>query len=99
MAFLVKIEPEARRDIQEGIKWYNEQQTGLGRKFHEAVKTHIKKLQINPFYQVRYEEVHCLPLKNFPYMIHFTIDKIKRLVIIHGVFNTLRDPDTWKERI
>ncbi|REL37584.1 hypothetical protein DYD21_07285 [Rhodohalobacter sp. SW132] len=99
MAFSIKIEPEARRDIQEGIDWYNEQQAGLGREFHSAVKFHFKKLQANPFYQVRYEKVHCLPLKNFPYMIHFTINEIERHVIIHGVFNTFRDPGIWRERI
>lgn len=99
MAFTIKIEPEARHDIQEGINWYNEQQAGLGRKFHKTVKNYIKKLQMNPFYQIRYDEIHCLPLKNFPYMIHYTINESGQQVIIHGVFNTFRDPNIWKQRI
>lgn len=99
MAFTIKIEPEARNDIQEAIDWYNEQQTDLGRVFHAAVKDHIITLQTNPYYQVRYDDVHCLPLKNFPYMIHFTINESGQQVKIHGVFNTFRDPGVWKERI
>lgn len=98
MVYSIKIDPEARSDIQEGIDWYNEQQAGLGKKFHAAVKAHINKLQTNPFYQVRYDEVHCLPLKNFPYMIHFTIDETEQHLTIHGVFNTFRDPGVWKKR-
>ena len=99
MAFTIKIEPEARNDIQEAIDWYNEQQTGLGRVFHAVVKDHIITLQKNPYYQVRYDDVHCLQLKNFPYMIHFTINESGQQVKIHGVFNTFRDPGVWKERI
>jgi len=51
-----------KQDIQHGINWYNEQQPGLGRTFHAAVKHHLEKLRINPFYQVRYDDIHCLPL-------------------------------------
>jgi hypothetical protein len=36
MAFILKIEPEAKLDIQEGIDWYNEKETGLGRTFHAS---------------------------------------------------------------
>ena len=38
MIFTIKTEPEAHQDIQEGINWYNKQQSGLGRKFHTQVK-------------------------------------------------------------
>ena len=63
MKVTIKIEPEARLDIQEGIAWYNEQQSGLGKGFHASVKTHLKKLQARPFYQVRHSKVHSLSLK------------------------------------
>lgn len=72
MPFTIKIEQEAEHDIQQGIKWYNEQESGLGRSFHMAVKQHSEKLRINPFFQIRYDDIHCLPLKRFPYMIHYT---------------------------
>ena len=98
MPFTIKIEPEAKHDIQEGIDWYNKQQPGLGREFHAAVKKHLKKLQTNPYFQIRYEEVQCLPLTTYPYMIHFTINEQQQKVIVHAVFNTLRNPAIWKER-
>ncbi len=34
MTYRLKIEPEARLDIQEGINWYNSRQEGLGKRFH-----------------------------------------------------------------
>ena len=98
MVFKIEIEPEAHQDIQEGIDWYNEQQAGLGRSFHAEVKTTFKKLKSNPFFQVRYDEVRCLPLKKFPYMLHFTISEQDKLVVVRAVFNTARDPKIWKNR-
>ncbi|MEQ6120503.1 type II toxin-antitoxin system RelE/ParE family toxin [Reichenbachiella sp. MALMAid0571] len=98
MAYKIKAEPEAHDDIQEGIDWYNEQKPGLGRKFHAEVKTYFKKLKTNPFFQVRYDDVHCLPIKKYPYMIHFTIDEENKIVTVKAVFNTSKDPKKWKKR-
>lgn len=98
MHFTIRIEPETGEDIQEGIDWYNEQQTGLGKEFHTAVKVHFNKLQTNPFYQIRYGNVRCLPLKKYPFMIHFTIDEESKVVVVHAVLNTSRDTKTWKAR-
>lgn len=98
MAFDIKIEPEAHQDIQEGIDWYNEQQPGLGRTFYEEVKDAFKRLQTHPFFQIRYDKVRCLPLKSYPYMIHFTVDEQEKRVIVRAVFNMSRDPGIWKKR-
>lgn len=98
MAFKIRVEPEALEDIQEGIQWYNEQKSGLGKKFHIQVKTYFNKLKTNPFFQIRYNNVHCLPIKKYPFMIHFTIDEENKTVIVHAVFNTHQDPKIWKER-
>jgi len=96
MSFTIKIEPEARVDIQEGINWYNKLEPGLGKRFHEAVKICLDKLRINPYYQFRYENVRCLPMKKYTYMIHFTMEENK--VVIQAVFSTHRDPGIWQER-
>lgn len=96
--FKIKIEVEALQDLQEGIDWYHKQQNGLGRKFHHAVKTSFNKLKVNPFFQIRYDQVRCLPLKKYPYMIHFTVDEKDKVVVIRAVFNTAIDPKTWTKR-
>jgi toxin ParE1/3/4 len=98
MTFKIKVDPEALDDIQENINWYNSQQPGLGKRFHKEVKSYFNKLKSNPFFQVRYDDVHCLPLKKFPYMIHYTINEKDKLVIIHAIFNTSRDPKIWGKR-
>jgi len=98
MLFTIRIEPEAYEDIQEGFDWYNEQQAGSGKKFHAAVNASFDKLQKNPFYQIRYDNVRCLPLQKYPYMIHFTVNETNTLVLVHAVMKTFRDPKNWIER-
>jgi len=74
------------------------QQAGLGRKFHAEVKAAFKNLKTNPFFQERYDGIHCLPLKKFPYMVHFSIHEQDQLVIVRAIFNTSIDPKAWKNR-
>lgn len=94
-----KIERLAIKDIQEAIDYYNSKQKNLGKKFHTEVKKYFTAIQKNPRYQIRYENVRCLPLKKFPAMIHFTFDEKTNLVIIRAVLNTHLDPEkNWKIR-
>lgn len=95
MAYKIKIEPDARLDIQEAINWYNAQQKGLGKNFHSAVLSHFDNISKNPHYAVRYDHVHCLPLKKFPFMVHFTVDDAKKIVTVRAVFHTSLNPDKW----
>ena len=98
MSFTLVIDPRAVRDIQEAIDYYDEQQAGLGARFEAALNKHLLTLEKNPFFRIRYDEVHCLPVKQFPYMVHFTIDQDKQVVAIRAVFHTSIDPERWKGR-
>lgn len=96
--FNVVIEPVALSDIQEAIDYYDSQEIGLGEEFENKLNQYLVKLRLNPFYQTRYDDVHCLPLKRFPYMIHFSIEEESNLVNVRAVLNTARNPNIWKGR-
>lgn len=96
MAYKLKIEPLAKWDIQQEIHYYNNQQKGLGKRFHSEIKTYFTAIKANPFYQIRYDNIHCTPLKTFPAMIHYTINEAAKLIIVRAVINTHRNPNkTW----
>lgn len=80
MRYRIRIETDAQEDIQSAIDWYNQQKKGLGREFHTAIKDAFEKLKINPAFKIRYKNIHCLPVKKYPFMIHFTIDDLSKLV-------------------
>ena len=98
MNYSIRIDIDAQNDLQEGIRWYNKRAHQLGKVFHARIKKHFASLKINPFYQVRYEDVRCLPVLKFPYMIHYTIDESKKIVTVRAVFHTSQEPKRWHER-
>jgi hypothetical protein len=98
----VIILPIARTDIQNAIKWTTmmQQSIGLGRSFQAELNAHllISPAKRFPFFQNRYEEVRCLPLKKFPFMAHFTVNEKAQQVVIHAVFHTSLHPKAWKRK-
>ncbi len=98
MAFTLVIDPRAIRDIQEAIDYYDEQQAGLGKRFEAVLNKHLLTLAKTPLFHIRYDDVRCLPVKKFPYMVHFTVDETQQVVTVRAVFHTSRDPKNWKKR-
>lgn len=94
--FEVKIHDRAISDIWNGFYYYEEKQKGLGIKFNKSVFVAFESLKLNPFYQIRYGTFRCLPLKRFPYMIHFEVDEGKKVVSVYAVINAYLNPqDSW----
>jgi len=99
MKFKIVYNPEVVNDIQQAIDWYNEKQPGLGKRFFNTIKAHIDSLKNSALhYAIRYDDVRCMPVKNFPYMVHYRVDKKERIVKIEAVINTSRNPEIWKKK-
>lgn len=93
-----KVNPQAKIDIQEQIHFYNDKQKGLGKRFHNDVKSTFKSIRKNPFYQIRYKDIRCIPLNIFPAMVHFSLDESKKRITVRAVFPTRKDPQNWNKR-
>lgn len=99
MAFNIDVDPGAILDLQKAIDYYDEQQPGLGKKFENAIDKYFSALSKNPFYQLRYDDIRCMPMKKFPFMIHFTVDEENKTVRVSAVFHTSIDSDqNWGKR-
>jgi len=99
MKFKVLYNPEIYSDIQQTIDWYNKQQAGLGTKFYSALNKQLQKLEKNALqFAIRYDDIRCLPLKKFPFMIHYRVDSDKGIVYVEAVFHTHRNPKIWNQR-
>lgn len=91
--------PLARQDIKDAAKWYNDRKNGLGKRFIQHVRQKVHFIRQNPkAVAIRYKDTRTAVLDTFPYMIHFTVDDDKKLVIVSAVIGTYRDPDKWTER-
>ncbi len=97
--YKISIDQDALFDIQQATDWYNEQLLELGGRFQEQVKTQIDSLRINPaIYSIRYENVRCMLIKKFPFLVHFAINEKQNFVEVFAVFHTSRNPQIWWER-
>jgi plasmid stabilization system protein ParE len=98
-SFKLAIDPEALTDIQEATDWYNKQLSGLGTRFQRQVKNQINALKRNAsIYSTRYDEVRCVLVRKFPYLIHYMIDRQKNQIAVFAVFHTSRNPKIWLKR-
>jgi mRNA-degrading endonuclease RelE of RelBE toxin-antitoxin system len=95
MLFSIAILPSALSDIQKAIDYYDEHQLGVSEKFESEVNQLFLALHKNPFYQLRYKTVHCLPLKKFPFMIHFTVDEKTSTIYVRAILHTSLNPDDY----
>lgn len=85
-------------DISESIEWYNKQKTGLGDVFFSRLIEKVESIEKNPLmYSIRYRNVHCTMLDQFPYLVHYIIDS-NRIVII-PVLHTKLNLRHWEQRI
>ena len=99
MKFKVVYNQEVFDDLQQAINWYNKQQPGLGDRFFTASKKQLNSLKSSALhYAIRYDNVHCMPIKRFPYMAHYRINLSDKTVTVEAVFNTSRSPKVWKNR-
>lgn len=97
--YKVKIVQEAVADIQEISDWYNDLQNGLGKRFHDITVKQINSLNKDPqIYAIRYNEIRCMLVNKFPYMVHFYIDDVTRVVEVLAVISTSRNPKIWEEK-
>lgn len=88
---------EAENHIKQAVEYYNNKSEGLGSRFYEKIKVADIKLKSNPYFQVRYNIIRCLPLEVFPYMIHFEIDETRKLIKVYAVISTYVNPTiNWK---
>ena len=98
--FTLDIEPEAFDDIQDAVDYYNSCKDGLGKIFFNTVDKNFDFLKKNYFsFAVRYDDIRCMPVKKFPYMIHYRVLESQETVSIKAVFCAHDNPDKWEERI
>jgi plasmid stabilization system protein ParE len=89
--------PSVRGEVDDGYRWYEERQIGLGREFLDELARVLAEIQLNPsrfgFADVNIREGQ---LNRFPYAIYYRVlrDRIRVLAVFHAS----RDPAGWRSR-
>jgi len=99
MAFKVIYAAEVYEDLQLAIDFYNSRDKRLGVRFFKSVKIQISQIKSNAYgFLVRYDDVHCAPLKSFPYTVHYRVVAATNTIKVIAVFCDYRNPAIWKNR-
>jgi hypothetical protein len=94
--YTIIADPKVKDDLKEARDFLNSRRKGFGKKFLMEYRATLMNLQKIPNFQVRYNDVHCLPMKTFKYMIHFKINEENKSILIHAVLSTyLNTDENW----
>ncbi|MEM9292512.1 MAG: type II toxin-antitoxin system RelE/ParE family toxin [Acidobacteriota bacterium] len=93
-----RIRPEARRELLEAIRWYEDQERGLGKRFVDVMDAGLQKTLSHPqLYQEVDPGIRRIPLKPFPYSAFYT--EISGAIHVLSVYNDRRNPKIWRNRV
>ncbi|PBJ12724.1 type II toxin-antitoxin system RelE/ParE family toxin [Flavobacterium sp. ACN6] len=94
--FKLQILSRAKLEVDEAADYYESKSKGVGKLFYLEFKSYRKTLENIPFFEEKYNTVRTLPLKKFPYTIHFKVDENKKTVFILAVTSNYQDPNTTR---
>jgi hypothetical protein len=97
--FKLQILSRAKFEVDEAADYYESKSKGLGKLFYLEFKSYSKTLRSIPFFEEKYNIIRTLPLKKFPYTIHFTVDENEKLVSIQAVTSNYQDPNTTRIKL
>lgn len=91
MTYALAFLPRAEKELLEAYRWYEEQQSGLGKKFFDAAKDTFDKIEERPEdYSFGKRPFRQIKFSDFPYLVIFRIVKSQGTVVISSVFHTSR---------
>ena len=100
MSFILEISRKAQKEIEQSVLWYNERQIGLGKKFYVQVQSTIESISNNPYsFAVRYQDIRTLKTKQFPYLVHYLIEKEENKIVVLSVLHSSRNPKLWDKLV
>ncbi|WP_326937321.1 type II toxin-antitoxin system RelE/ParE family toxin [Flavobacterium sp. PL11] len=100
MSYILKIDVDAFKNIQDTCKWYELHSKGLGLRYKTQTKKQINSLNKDPYlFSIKYGEIQCRKIEKFPFLIHYLIDENAKTIAIFAVFHTSRNPEIWKTNL
>jgi len=88
----------AERDLIEGFRFYEAQETGLGSYFLANLYADIESLRLYAgIHEQAFKTYYRLLSRRFPFAVFYTFDK--NIVSIHAVLDCRRDPAWARDRL
>ena len=93
-----RLTPEAERDIEEAIAWYDGKSEFLGDEFLRRVAVCIQSIERKPkMYRTIYRRLRRALVHTFPYQIIYEVESDE--IVVYAVYHSARNPKGWKRRL
>lgn len=97
MKYVVRLRPEAERDLAAAASWYEQQRAGLGQEFLDEFVAMKDKLSDAPLiWPIVHKNTPRALLNRFPFGVYFRVDGAD--VVIVAVMHGSRNPSHWHGR-
>lgn len=97
MNYLIRVRPEAARDIEEAFSWYEERRPGLGQEFISELDSICERISQTPYiYADIYRGVRRAIVRRFPWAVFYRVTKTEVRVV--AVVDMARDVSLWQKR-
>lgn len=94
----VKISEDAVEDLNDGWRFYEAQQGGLGEYFASCLRAEIEGLRLYAgIHRMVYRDYHRVVSRVFPYGIFYTVDD--DTAVVWAVIDLRRDPAWIRQRL
>ena len=90
---------KAQEDLDDAFKWYEDQESGLGKEFIRCIDARIAELNRHPLHHqvVQSDRVRRALINRFPFSIYF--ENEEELITIFAILHQRRSPEYWESRL
>ena len=94
----VVVQPEAAREAEDAVAWYEDKEPGLGLHFLHDLDVLYARMARNPeIFQSVGASFRRALMRKFPYAIFYEFSQ--KMVVVHSIFHCSRKPRDWKMRL
>lgn len=91
--------PAVTTDITNATDYYKNINPELAKQFLFRVREAKAYIARSPLgFQVKYNQVRTLLLRQFPYHIHYLIDEPKKVIVILAIIHAYKNPNDYSKR-
>jgi len=97
MSFPLVFHPAVQAEVDDTYQWYEQQRTGLGNEFLEALEAVYGRLQATPqMHRILQRDIRRALLRRFPFAVYYRFhgDRVEVIAVQHQ----RRDPKAWQSR-
>jgi toxin ParE1/3/4 len=100
----LELHPEAAREVEAIVDWYDSQRAGLGAEFFAQLRRDLQHLRENPRMsppwpggRARTLDVRRFIMERFPFALPYIVRE--DLVVVLAIAHERRHPEYWLERV